>query len=26
VGCVDRPPSCLGGLDEFECHGQAGGA
>src|ERR671933_3066261 len=26
VGCVDRAPAVLGGLDEFERHGQPGGA
>jgi hypothetical protein len=25
VGCVDRATAGLGGLDEFERHGQAGG-
>ncbi|GAA5033366.1 hypothetical protein GCM10023317_85220 [Actinopolymorpha pittospori] len=25
VGCVDRPPPGLGGLDELEGHGQAAG-
>src|SRR6266536_3405072 len=25
LGCVDRAPPSLGGLDEFERHGQAGG-
>jgi hypothetical protein len=26
VGCVDRAPAGLGGLDEYECHGQPGGS
>ena len=26
LGCVDRAPAGLRGLDEFECHGQPGGS